>query len=97
MFGCSSHSKEQINPIWNGCNEKADTKNDYARNKDPQDPIAVLKLSDDNLVDQLSKFGYVELTIIPETKYTEKNNWHVYKSYWYFSWSIRVPIHDNLW
>ena len=49
-------------------------KNDYVRNKDRQDPIAVLKLSDDKLVDQLSKVGYVVRTVIPETtKYTEKN------------------------
>ena len=48
-------------------------KNDHVRNKDWQDPIAVLKLSDDKLVDQLSKVAYVVHTIIPETtKYTEK-------------------------
>ena len=40
-------------------------KNDYARNKDRQDPIAVLKLSDDKLVDQLSKVDYAVHTIIP--------------------------------
>ena len=54
-------------------------KNDYLRNKDRQDPIAVLKLSDDKLVDQLSKVGYVVHTIIPETtKYTEKNKVGMY-------------------
>ena len=48
-------------------------KNDYERNKDRQDPIAVLKLSNDKLVDQLSKVGYVIHTNISETtKYTEK-------------------------
>ena len=54
-------------------------KNDYVRNKDQQDPITVLKLSDDKLVNQLSKVGYVVHTIIPETtKYTEKNKVGMY-------------------
>ena len=54
-------------------------KNVYVRNKDRQDPAAVLKLSDDKLVDQLSKVGYVVHTIIPETtKYTEKNKVGMY-------------------
>ena len=54
-------------------------KNGYVRNKDRQDPTAVLKLSDDKLVDQLSKVGYVVHTIIPETtKYTEKNKVGMY-------------------
>ena len=38
-----------------------------------------MKLSDDKLVDQLSKVGYVVHTIIPEiTKYTEKNKVGMY-------------------
>ena len=54
-------------------------KNDHVRNKDWQDPIAVLKLSDDKLVDQLSKVAYVVDTIIPETtKYTEKKKVSMY-------------------
>ena len=54
-------------------------KNDYVRNKDRQDPIAVLKLSDDKLVDQLFKAGYVVQTIITETaKYTKKNKVGMY-------------------
>ena len=54
-------------------------KNDYVRTKDRQDPIAVLKLSEDKLVDQLSKVGYIVHTIIPETsKYTEKNKVGMY-------------------
>ena len=54
-------------------------KNGYVRNKDRQDPIAVMKLSNDKLVDQLSKVGYVIHTIIPETtKYTKKNKVGVY-------------------
>ena len=58
-------------------------KKDYVRNKDRQDAIAVLKLSDDKLADQLSKVGYIVHTIIREaTKYTEKKKgWHVYKPY----------------
>ena len=54
-------------------------KNDYVRNKDRQDPIAVLKLPNDKLVDQLSKVGYVVHTINPETtKYTKKNKIGMY-------------------
>ena len=54
-------------------------KNDYVRNKDRQDQIAVLKLSDDNLVDQLFIVGYAVHTIMPETtKYTEKNKVGMY-------------------
>ena len=54
-------------------------KNDYVRNKDRQDPIAVLKLSDNKLVDQLFKVGYVVQTIITETaKYTKKNKVGMY-------------------
>ena len=48
-------------------------KNDYVRNKDRQDPITVLKLSDDKLVNKIFKVGYVVHTIFPETtKYTKK-------------------------
>ena len=54
-------------------------KNDYVRNKDRQDPIEVLKLSDYKLVHQLSKVGYVVQAIIPETtKYTKKNKIGMY-------------------
>ena len=54
-------------------------KNDYVRNKDRQEPIEVLKLSDDKLVDQLSNVGYVVHAIIPETtKYTKKNKVGMY-------------------
>ena len=57
-------------------------KNDYVRNKDRQDPIAVLKLSDDKLVHQLSKVGYIVHTIIPETtKYTKKNKVGMYTNH----------------
>ena len=54
-------------------------KNDYVRNKYRQDPSAVLKLSDNKLVDQLFKVGYVVQTIITETaKYTKKNKVGMY-------------------
>lgn len=56
-------------------------KNDYVRNKDRQDPIAVLKLSEPKLVDHLSNIGYVAHTIIPETtKFTQKNKVGMYPS-----------------
>lgn len=49
-------------------------KNDYVRNKDRQDPVAVLKLTDENLTSFLETVGYVGHTIIPELdKYTEHN------------------------
>ena len=54
-------------------------KNDYVRKKDRRDPTAVLKISDDKLVDQLSKVDYVVHTIILETtKYTKKNKVGMY-------------------
>ena len=57
-------------------------KNDYVRKKDRQHPTAVLKLSDDKLVDQLSKFGHAVHTIIPETtKYTKKNKVDMYTNH----------------
>lgn len=47
-------------------------KNDYVRNKDRQDPVAVIKLSDDKLTSFLGSLGYVSHTLIPELdKYTE--------------------------
>ena len=49
-------------------------KNDYVRNKDRQDPVAVLRLSDEELLEHLSNIGYVVQTIIPEiTKFTNNN------------------------
>ena len=36
-------------------------KNDYVRNRDRQDPIAVLKLSHKDLVDHIKKIGWCEL------------------------------------
>ena len=34
-------------------------KNDYVRNKDRQDPIAVLKLSDENVIKHMKEIGFV--------------------------------------
>ena len=43
------------------------SKNDYVRNKDQQDPISVLKLSQSKLTEYIEKIGYVGHTAIPET------------------------------
>ncbi len=49
-------------------------KNDYVRSKDRQDPVAVLKLTDEKLASFLETVGNVGHTIIPELdKYTEHN------------------------
>ena len=55
------------------------TKNDYVRNKDRQDPIAVLKLTNEDLLNHLETLSFVGHTIIPETtKFTEKNKAGMY-------------------
>ena len=47
-------------------------KTDYVRNKDRQDPMSVLKLSQ-------PKIGYVGYTVIPKTiKFTDKNKVGMY-------------------
>ena len=49
-------------------------KNDYVRNRDRQDPTAVIRLCDPKLCDYLANLGCVSQTIIPETvRFTEKN------------------------
>ena len=49
-------------------------KNDYVRNKDQQDPIAVLKLSDEKVIKHMKEIGFVVHTLIPEsTKFVQKN------------------------
>ena len=49
-------------------------KNDYVRNKDQQDPIAVLKLSDEKVIKHMKEIGFVVHTLIPEsTKFVKKN------------------------
>ena len=49
-------------------------KNNYVRNKDRQNPISVLKLSQSKLTEYIGKSGYVRHTVTPETiKFTDKN------------------------
>ena len=49
-------------------------KNDYVRNKDRQDPIAVLKLSDENVIKHMKEIGFVVHTLVPEsTKFIQTN------------------------
>ncbi|CAB3990306.1 Hypothetical predicted protein [Paramuricea clavata] len=49
-------------------------KNDHVRNRDRQDPSAVLSLTGDSLLNYLSNVGLVSTTIIPETsKFTIDN------------------------
>ena len=48
--------------------------NDHVKNKDRQDPSAVLTLCSDALTSFLSSVGYVSHTLIPELdKFTDKN------------------------
>ena len=42
-------------------------KDDYVRNKDRQDPIAVLKLSDENVIKHMKETGFVVHTLVPES------------------------------
>ena len=60
-------------------------KNDYVRNKDRQDPISVLKLSQAKLKEYIAKISCgkqlfnIGQTVIPETiKFTDKNNVEMY-------------------
>ena len=49
-------------------------KNDYLKNKDRQDPSAVLALADRRVTQELTKVGYVCQTIIPElVRYSAHN------------------------
>ena len=51
----------------------------YVRNKDRQDPISVLKLSQPKLTEYIEKIGYVGHTVIPETiKFTNKDKVGMY-------------------
>ena len=53
--------------------------NDHVRNKDRQDPKAVIKLTERNLTEYLSTLGFVGHTIIPETdRFTESNKVGMY-------------------
>lgn len=54
-------------------------KNDYVRNKDRQDPMAVLKLTENSMTSFLDFLRCVGHTIIPELdKYTERNQVGMY-------------------
>ena len=49
-------------------------KNDHVKNKDRQDPSAVLEPTKQSVIDELSQTGYVCQTIIPELdKFTQEN------------------------
>ena len=49
-------------------------KNDPVRNKDRQDPVAVLKLSSTGVTDYLKEIGFIGHTVIPETSKFTNNN-----------------------
>lgn len=54
-------------------------KNDYVRNNDRQDPITVLKLTENSMTSFLDSLGCVGHAIIPELdKYTERNQVGMY-------------------
>ena len=56
-------------------------RNDHVKNKDRQDPAAVLRLCSEELTSFLSDVGYVCHTIIPELdKFTENNHFGMYPS-----------------
>lgn len=56
-------------------------RNDHVKNKDRQDPSAVLTLCSDRLTSFLSSVGYVCHTLIPELdKFTDKNRLGMYPS-----------------
>lgn len=56
-------------------------RNDHVKNKDRQDPVAVLTLCSEDLTSFLSNVGYVCHTIIPELdKFTENNRLGMYPS-----------------
>ena len=49
-------------------------KNDHVKNKDRQDPSAVLELTKQSVIDELGQTWYVCQTIIPELdKFTQEN------------------------
>ena len=65
----NSSDKEQMQIM-----RKMLPKNNYVRNKDRQNPISVLKLSQSKLTEYIGKSGYVRHTVTPETiKFTDKN------------------------
>ena len=56
-------------------------KNDFVKNKDRQDPTAVIALTSDKLTKELEEIGYVGNTIIPElNKFSTDNTIGLYPS-----------------
>lgn len=54
-------------------------RNDHVRNKDRQDPAAVIRLADEKLIEYLKELDFVSHTIIPETDhFTELNRVGMY-------------------
>ena len=54
-------------------------RNDHVRNKDRQDPLAVLKLTDERFIEFLRSLNFVVHTIIPETdRFTDNNKVGMY-------------------
>ena len=48
--------------------------NDNVKNKDWQDPVAVLKMSSTGVTDHLKEIGFIGHTVIPETSKFTNNN-----------------------
>ena len=49
-------------------------KNDHVKNKDRQDPVAVLKISSTGVTDHLKEIGFISHTVTPETpKFTNNS------------------------
>lgn len=54
-------------------------RNDHVRNKDCQDPAAVIRLADEKLIEYLKELDFMSHTIIPETDhFTELNRVGMY-------------------
>ena len=71
--------RNKSEPLTKSAVRKHIPKNDYVRNKDHQDPMAVLKLTVDKMTSYLKSLDYVGHTIIPELdKYTELNQLSMY-------------------
>ena len=49
-------------------------KNDHVKNKDRQDPVAVLKISSTGVTDHLKEIGFISHTVTPETPKLTNNS-----------------------
>ena len=66
--------RNKADPVVKGDVKKYLPSNDYVRNRDRQDPTAVLKLCNPDLCNYVSNIGLVTQTLVPETvRYTVKN------------------------